>query len=261
MDYEGIKDYIVNWLCVQLKKTGLDGFVVGVSGGIDSAVVSRLSAITHKSVIVVSMPINQEILPRAKEHIKQLKKDHSNVMSYVNDLSVVFNTFNTGYEYTELALVNLRSRLRMVALYAISNSHNYLVLGTGNKNEDIGIGFYTKYGDGGVDISPIGDLYKSEVCELAKSLKINKDIIDATPSDGLWEDGRSDEDQIGATYSELEWAMKFCSKLYIRTLSELNDLICYLNLDKRQMEVLKIYLSMHEKNGHKMKMPLICYVS
>ncbi len=261
MDYKKVSDHIVNWIIRDMKESHVDGCVVGVSGGIDSAVVSNLCARTYKPVICAHMPINQDILPRAEAHVEKLKKDYTNVTSHTEDLSVVFNNFNHSNYYNEFAMVNTRSRLRMVALYAIANTHNYYVVGTGNMVEDFGIGFFTKFGDGGVDISPIGELVKSEVYGMGAYLGVNSDILTAKPTDGLWEDGRTDEDQIGATYSELEWAMDFCKKLGgLKTIKGLEAMKSMLTIEKRKMKVLELYLERHEKNAHKMEMPRICHL-
>lgn len=261
MNCEKVKNHIVDWLCTYLKESGLKGFVVGVSGGVDSALVSTLCAMTGLPTICVTMPINGPPLDRANEHLKWLKDKYpDNVTVECIDLTDIFWAYKDilNYYQTELAMVNLSSRIRMVALYAISNSRDYLVLGTGNKIEDSGIGFHTRYGDGAVDISPIGDLTKTEVYEIGGYLEIISSILRAEPSDGLWEDGRTDEDQIGATYPELEWAMEFCDKLNISTLSKLNELKSFIKLDEKQMKVLSIYLTRHERNMFKMEMPPIC---
>lgn len=242
---------ITNWLKDYIEKCSLEYFVIGVSGGVDSAVTSTLCALTGKPTLVVSLPIHQESnqLTRANKHIDWLKSTFSNVESKELDLSQVYDQFKTTVydncliEHSQdldinLALANSRSRLRMVTLYQIATSLRGLVVGTGNKVEDFGVGFYTKYGDGGVDISPIADLYKSQVRELGKTLGINSDIIEAAPTDGLWEDDRTDEDQIGASYDELEWAMAFTGKE-----SDLSD---------REKIVLRIYREFNTKNKHKM---------
>ena len=186
--------------------------VVGVSGGIDSAVTSTLCALTGIKTHVVSMPIKQNPQQHdlSLKHIEWLKNKYPNVVSYIISLDEVFNIFqNTMKSFnSELAFANSRSRLRMVTLYQIAQSNNGIVVGTGNKVEDFGIGFYTKYGDGGVDISPIADCTKSEVWEMGKYFEIKKEIIDAKPTDGLWDDSRNDEDQIGLSYENIEEAMQ-----------------------------------------------------
>ena len=179
----------------------------------------------------------------------ELKKNYKNVNSIECDLTNVFDKFqqlSTNKDHnTLLALANTRSRLRMTTLYYYAQLKNLLVVGTGNKVEDFGVGFYTKYGDGGVDISPIADLMKSEVYEIARALNINKEILDAPPTDGLWDDGKTDEQQIGATYDELEWAM----------INKKNK-----NLTNRQEEVIKIYNRFHAANKHKMIPIPVCII-
>jgi NAD+ synthase len=251
-------DYIIDWLKKQLSISFQKGFVVGVSGGIDSALVSTLCAMTGSPVTVISMPIYQEKkqLSRAERHIQWLTRKYENVNPYTIDLSEPFTQIKKilpNEAKQEIALVNTRSRLRMLTLYAFANSQNYLVAGTGNKIEDFGIGFFTKYGDGGVDISPIADLVKSEVYNLARELEINEEILVAPPTDGLWDDDKTDEDQIGATYSDLEWAMEYCAG------NENNiDVNLESNLTKRQKEILTIYLKRHQGAKHKMMMPPVC---
>jgi len=258
MDCIKIIEHIVKWLEYNIINTGQKGFVIGVSGGIDSAVVSTLCAETGFPVICVNMPINQveEQYNRSNEHIAWLQNVNKNVTSHIINLSDVYNSLCNvlpSEGKSELSLVNSRSRIRMIALYSIANTNNYLVCGTGNKVEDYGIGFFTKYGDGGVDISPIGDLLKSEVFKIAEHLNIINSIRTAEPTDGLWETDLTDEDQIGATYNELEWAMNYCSLNAIQNVKyNAND------LNTRQIEVLNIYISRHNSNLHKMKMPPIC---
>jgi len=238
---------ISNWLKDYLESSKLDSFVIGVSGGVDSAVSSTLAAKTGVKTIALSMPIYQgkDQLERANKHIDWLKKNYNNVESIEIDLSNTFESFGLLFSEKDAhALANTRSRLRMVTLYHIAALNNGLVVGTGNKVEDFGIGFYTKYGDGGVDISPIADLMKSEVKEAACELGILLPIIEASPTDGLWDDDRTDEDQIGATYDELEWAMTFGGDKR--------------KLTKRQKEVLKIYYSFNHQNKHKMVPIPIC---
>jgi NAD+ synthase len=228
-----LKDYIL--------KTKLKCFVIGISGGIDSATVSTLCAKTGIKTIVVSMPILQQKdqLERADNHIKWLKNNFSNVKSYTYDLTDLFNNFKDLFDIeNKHALANSRSRLRMITLYQVAGINNGLVVGTGNKVEDFGVGFFTKYGDGGVDISPIADINKTGVRSLAKELSINSEIITSRPTDGLWDDDRSDEDQIGASYEELEWAME-----HEGNLTDLTD---------RQRQVLEIYNNFNRLNAHKM---------
>ena len=211
-----VVDYIVKWLKDYAENSKMNGFVIGVSGGIDSAVSSMLCAKTGFPVICVEMPIHQaeNQVTRAKQHIENLKKRFPNVRSTFFDLTNVFDTFknqdvwNNDNPQLNLSLANTRARLRMTTLYYFAGLNNHLVAGTGNKVEDFGIGFYTKYGDGGVDLSPIADLMKSEVYAIGKFLEVPKSILIAAPTDGLFGDHRTDEDQIGASYDELEWAMK-----------------------------------------------------
>jgi NAD+ synthase len=220
----------------------VNSLVVGVSGGIDSAVVSTLCAMTGLKTIVVSMPIHQDMIQfnLAQEHMNWLKSNYDNVEPITKDLTILFDNFKTLFGTTEhkLGLANSRSRLRMVTLYQIASINNGIVVGTGNKIEDFGIGFFTKYGDGGVDISPIADLTKTEVRKLAKELNILDDIISAKPTDGLWDDGRTDEDQIGASYEELEWVMSYSGKTN--------------NLTQRQKKVFEIFEKFNKQNKHKM---------
>ncbi len=207
-----IKDNIIKWIkdyALEHNKTAL---VVGVSGGIDSAVVSTLCAETGLKTIPVVLPIhNEDFL--AFDQVRWLDVKYSNTDWKIIPIEKLFREFVDVAESlesdSELGFANSRSRLRMAMLYQIAQSNNGLVVGTGNKVEDFGVGFFTKYGDGGVDISPIADLYKSEVYELGTQLKILNDIMQATPTDGLWNDGRTDEDQLGLTYDQLEEAMKW----------------------------------------------------
>lgn len=247
-------DHIVNWLNHYSEQSKTNGFVVGISGGIDSALTSTLCAKTTKKVICLNMPIhqNKEEYDRGHAHIEWLKKQYRNVSSWETELT---KTFQAMAEVLPsdiqdwLTMANTRSRLRMTTLYAFACHHKLLVAGTGNKVEDFGIGFFTKYGDGGVDISPIADLMKSEVFLLAKELNIIESIQKAKPTDGLFSDGRSDEDQIGATYDELEWAMSFIANPHdFSTLSE------------RQKTVLDIYTRMNKANQHKMNPIPVCII-
>tara|TARA_B100002019_G_scaffold35406_1_gene29562 strand:+ start:4832 stop:5614 length:783 start_codon:yes stop_codon:yes gene_type:complete len=218
-DYISLTCDIVSWMCNYCNENKIKSLVVGVSGGIDSAVSSTLAAKTGLPTYVVGMPIKQnegqETLSDA--HMYWLKENYPNVTVLKADLSEVFGKFTEtigkecGMEYVvnKMACANSRSRLRMVTLYQIAASVNGIVVGTGNKVEDYGVGFYTKYGDGGVDIAPIADLYKTEVWELGRAFGVIPEIIEAKPTDGLWDDGRTDEDQIGASYEDLEKAMEF----------------------------------------------------
>jgi NAD+ synthase len=231
---------ISNWLKQYLESTNLNCFIIGISGGIDSALVSTLCAQTGKKTIVLSMPIYQaqDQFQRAHNHIEWLKSNFSNVESFEFDLTDTFKIFKSLFPIEDkLALANSRSRLRMTTLYQIAGIYKGLVVGTGNKIEDFGVGFFTKYGDGGVDISPIADLTKTEVRQIAKELNIIEEIILAKPTDGLWEDDRTDEDQIGATYEELEWVMEFKGNPE--------------ELVGRQKEVFYIFTKLNTQNKHK----------
>jgi len=236
-----LNQQISNWLKNYLESNNLECFIIGISGGIDSALTSTLCAQTGKKTIVVSMSIYQapEQLERAHNHINWLKSKYSNVESLEIELTNIFETFKSLFSVeNKLALANSRSRLRMTTLYQIAGMNKGLVVGTGNKVEDFGVGFFTKYGDGGVDISPIGDLTKTEVRQMARELGIIEEILTAKPTDGLWDDDRTDEDQMGATYEELEWAMNFN-----RNPEELVG---------RQKEVYYIYNKLNNQNKHKM---------
>ena len=212
-DYAELTSNISNWLKDYLKDSGMGCFVVGVSGGIDSAVSSTLAAETGEPVFALGMSIHQkkEQEELSNAHLDWLDNRYQNVTVLRFNLTNSFETFRYDLERfatDELSLANTRSRLRMMTLYQIAGQYKGLVVGTGNKVEDYGVGFFTKYGDGGVDIAPIADLYKSEVLELGAVLGIDLRIIEAKPTDGLWEDGRTDEDQLGASYPELEEAME-----------------------------------------------------
>lgn len=212
-DYTLLRDRIVDWLKEYAIQNNIKSFVVGVSGGIDSAVTSTLSAHTGIPTYALGMPIhqNEDQENLSDAHLEWLSSRYSNVTTLKYDLTEVFDKFKqtmNGYGEDTHALANSRSRLRMVTLYQVAGSVGGIVVGTGNKVEDYGVGFYTKYGDGGVDIAPIADLYKTEVWELGKFFGIDQRIIEASPTDGLWDDGRTDEDQLGASYAELEEAME-----------------------------------------------------
>ena len=251
MNTKKVIEHIKNWLISYHSQSSTKGFVIGISGGIDSALTSTLVAETNIPLLCIEMPINQNKnqVSRGKNHILWLKENYNNVKSIECDLTGIFEQFKSiSAEKNKnqlLALANTRSRLRMTTLYYYAQLNNALVVGTGNKVEDFGIGFYTKYGDGGVDISPIADLMKSEVFQLAKALKINKEILIAPPTDGLWDNNQTDEDQIGATYDELEWAMKNNQTK---------------NLSKRQQEVIEIYNKFHTANKHKMMAIPVCNI-
>ena len=213
--YEDLADKIVGWIKDYYWENNIKALVVGVSGGIDSAVVSTLCAKTGLPTYVLTMPLHSknDNTKLSDLHAKVLMKKYPNVRVVNIDLSETYETllFNIDQDFVndKLANANTKSRLRMVTLYQVAGSVGGIVVGTGNKVEDYGIGFYTKYGDGGVDIAPIADLYKTEVWELGEYLEVDERICDAIPTDGLWDDGRCDEDQIGASYEQLEEAMEY----------------------------------------------------
>ena len=213
-DYDELKHRIVKWIKNYVDDNGIQSLVVGVSGGIDSAVVSTLCAETELPTFPLGMPIHQDSDQESlsDSHLASLERRYKNVKTLKFNLTEVFEKFKKSlgeYAHDDLSLANTRSRLRMTTLYQIAGKYNGIVVGTGNKVEDYGVGFYTKYGDGGVDIAPIADLYKTEVWELGKYLGVSKEIIEASPTDGLWDDKRTDEDQLGASYSQLEEAMEY----------------------------------------------------
>lgn len=247
-------DFIVKWLLDYSETSRTSGFVIGISGGIDSALTSTLCAKTGKPVICLNMPIHQHKAEydRGHEHIDWLKQNYTNVTSYEVELTDTFTSIGKALPsdiQDWLTMANTRSRLRMTTLYAFACNKKMLVAGTGNKVEDFGIGFFTKYGDGGVDVSPIADLMKSEVFALAKEIGVTSSIIQAKPTDGLFADGRSDEDQIGATYDELEWAM-----LHIENPTNTES------LTDREQVVLDIYKRMNTANQHKMNPIPVCVI-
>jgi len=257
MQTEKVIDHIVNWLKDYAINAKVNGFVIGVSGGIDSALTSTLCAKTGLNLLCIEMPIHQapSQVSRALNHISWLKSNFPNVSMVKVDLTPVFDELIdelptvTNENDRFMSLANTRARLRMTTLYYFAALNNYLVAGTGNKVEDFGVGFYTKYGDGGVDLSPIADLLKTEVYQLSRHLNINQEIIEAAPTDGLWGDDRTDEDQIGASYPELEWAMKMD-----------NEGKTEKNFNGREQEVFKIYKRYNNANKHKMKPIPVCEV-
>lgn len=257
MQTEKVIDHIVQWLKNYAIKAKMEGFVLGISGGVDSAVASTLCAKTGLRTLCVEMPIHQAIsqVSRAREHISFLKKNFANVSNTEVDLTAVFEQFKKEVPQTgedgilHLSLANTRARLRMATLYYFAGLHRYLVAGTGNKIEDFGVGFFTKYGDGGVDLSPLADLLKSEVYELARALHIPQSIVHAAPTDGLFGDSRTDEDQLGASYDELEWAMKMAENNRNRS-----------DFSGRQQTVFDIYSRLHRANLHKMDPIPVCVI-
>ncbi|AKA35686.1 NAD(+) synthase [Flagellimonas lutaonensis] len=257
MQTEKVIEHIVNWLKDYATNARMKGFVVGISGGIDSAVTSTLCAKTGLEVLCVEMPIHQaeNQVTRADRHIDWLMQHFPNVKRQPVNLTPVFDSLIAALPKVEneedrlMSLANTRARLRMTTLYYFAALNKYLVAGTGNKVEDFGVGFYTKYGDGGVDLSPIADLLKTEVYEVANVLGINQDIMQAPPTDGLWGDDRTDEDQIGASYPELEWAMKMDEQG-----KRAED------FSGRQQEVFKIYKKFNMANKHKMVPIPVCVI-
>ena len=234
-------NYIKNWIkdyCKSMPKEP-DSLVIGISGGIDSSVTSTLCALTGKKTIVLLMPIKQikEQHSLGAKHQEWLKNKFKNVESYLIDLDNVFKSFETSLRQfdSDHGFANSKARLRMTTLYQAAVSNNGIVVGTGNKVEDFGVGFYTKYGDGGVDISPIADCTKTQVWEMGKNLSILDEIIKAQPTDGLWDDGRTDVGQLGMSYQEIEKAMK----------------------DPNSVGYKK-YLEIRKRNLHKMKPIPIC---
>ena len=234
-------DYIKNWIidyCKSMPKEA-DSLVVGISGGIDSSVTSSICALTGKKTIVISMPIKQikQQHDLSIKHKNWLKEKFKNVEDHLINLDLLFETFKHSLSKFNNAhgMANSRARLRMVTLYQVAAANNGLVVGTGNKVEDFGVGFYTKYGDGGVDISPIADCTKTQVWEMGEHLGVSEQIIEADPTDGLWEDGRPDVNQLGMSYQDLEKAM----------------------VDQNSPDYKK-YLEIRNRNLHKMKPIPVC---
>lgn len=257
MQTEKVVDHIVNWLKDYATNANIKGFTIGISGGIDSAVTSTLCARTGLDLLCLEMPIHQAAnqVNRASRHIDWLQSNFGTVSRIEVQLTPVFDSLIASLppvddeEARFMSLANTRARLRMTTLYYFAALKEYLVAGTGNKVEDFGVGFYTKYGDGGVDLSPIADLMKTEVYEVAKFLGINQEIIQAAPTDGLWGDNRTDEDQIGASYPELEWAMK---------MKDLGKTIE--NFSGREKEVFSIFSKLNAANQHKMLPIPVCEI-
>ena len=238
-----LQNQISDWLKDYIKDSNLKAFVVGISGGIDSAVTSTLCAMTGFKTYAVIMPIHQnpDETDRGIEHCNWLKRKFNDIEIIKLDLTDSYETLikNIPKNFkTDLSLANTRARIRMSTLYLIAGGSSGIVAGTGNKIEDFGVGFFTKYGDGGVDISPIADLMKSDVYKLAKDMGVADSILKAKPTDGLWDDKRTDEDQLGVSYDDLEWAMSYDKEE---------------NITKEQEEILKIYNKFRKANMHKMK--------
>ena len=257
MKTKEVIEHIVSWLKSYAQDAGMKGFVIGVSGGIDSAVTSTLCAKTGLDVLCLEMPIHQaeSQVSRALNHIQWLEDNFENVHMTKVNLTTVFDSLITSLPAVTdeaerfMSLANTRARLRMTTLYYFAALERRLVAGTGNKVEDFGVGFYTKYGDGGVDLSPIADLLKTEVYEIAKYLGVNTEIIEAAPTDGLWGDDRTDEDQLGASYPELEWAMAMDDKG--KTIDD---------FDGREQQVFAIYKKFNSANKHKMNPIPVCEI-
>jgi len=257
MNTKNTTDHIVNWLLKYASSAGIKGFVVGVSGGIDSAVTASLCAKTGLPLLCVQMPIHQAAnqVKRGVELIELLERKFDLVSSLTVDLTPVFEVFKNEIPKINikakdnLSLANSRARLRMTTLFHLAGINNYIVAGTGNKVEDFGVGFFTKYGDGGVDISPIADLMKSEVYELGVFLEVPTSILKAAPTDGLFGDNRTDEDQLGASYDEFEWAMAQVEKGKSAS-----------DFSKREKEVFELYVRLHRANLHKMNPIPVCEI-
>ena len=249
-----IVTHISRWLKDYCTNAGTKGFVVGISGGIDSALSSTLAAMTGLPTLVLELPIHQapSQVNRALKHAAWLQKKYPNVIFKSVALADAYESLILGFdkdvdaELLNLTLANTRARLRMSTLYYYAGIKQSLVVGTGNKVEDFGVGFFTKYGDGGVDLSPIADLMKSEVYQLARYLGVHEEILNAAPTDGLWGDDRTDEDQLGASYDELEWAMQFKGSTE--------------GLNERKKEVLSLYKRLHRANLHKMNPIPVCEI-
>ena len=255
LQVEKANEFIVNWLKAYATNAKVNGFVVGISGGVDSAVTSTLCAQTGLKVVCVEMPIHQAAshVARGREHINQLMQRFPNVSRAESNLTSVFETLkevlpnDTQEHQLHLTLANTRARIRMTTLYYYGGIYGLLVAGTGNKVEDFGVGFYTKYGDGGVDVSPIADLMKSDVFALGAYLKIPESILTASPTDGLFGDDRTDEDQLGASYDELEWAMR-----------QDEEGKSAASFSGREKTVFEIYKRLNTINQHKMQPIPVC---
>ena len=268
MNAPAVTQHIVDWLRTYAQQARARGFAVGVSGGIDSAVTAGLCAATGLDVHLLEMPIHQapDQVSRAQDWMQLLAQRHAAVSARRVDLTAVFDAHVGALALPDsaqrnLALANTRARLRMATLYAEAQNHGLLVAGTGNKVEDFGVGFFTKYGDGGVDLSPITDLYKSQVYEVARHLGVPQSILDAPPTDGLWTDGRTDEDQLGATYAELESAMEFArTHHWSPETTDDRTWATTQGLTARPLEVFLIFTRFHRTNLHKMRPIPVCSI-
>ena len=257
MQTQKVIDHIVSWLKDYATNAKVNGYVIGVSGGVDSGVVSTLAAMTGMKTLLIGMPIRQKAdqVDRAQDHMNDLKSRFPNVETISVNLTPAFEeiykTFHVNdevYPNENLTFANTRARLRMLTLYYYGQLNGLLVCGTGNKVEDFGIGFYTKYGDGGVDISPIADLVKTQVYEVARHLDIVESIQKAIPTDGLWDEERTDEQQMGASYPELEWAMS------VYNTHKADD------FSGREKEVFQIYDRLHRATLHKINPIPVCEI-
>ena len=266
-DYTELESRIVSWIREYADNNAINALVVGVSGGIDSAVVSTLCARTGIPTFVLTMPLTSKMdnTILSTSHATYLRETYDNVVMQNVELSSTYEQLmkvidwwtdmhggeKGTYTSNQLANANTKSRLRMVTLYQVAGSVGGIVVGTGNKVEDYGIGFYTKYGDGGVDIAPIADLYKTEVWELGRHLGVDQRIIDAAPTDGLWEDSRTDEAQVGASYEDLEWVME--SEIFSHEKEpESATMWRGVALTDQQKYAIKQYGKFHRQNKHKM---------
>lgn len=258
--------HIVKWLKGYAKSAKIDTFVVGISGGIDSSVVSALCARTGLKTIVVQMPIRQHktlnnrssmqatwLMERYQENVTHMSMDLTSVFSAFEKKTTPFCDVENASQ-VELAFANSRARLRMMTLYQIAQCHGGIVVGTGNRVEDFGVGFFTKYGDGGVDISPIGDCLKTQVWDMGRELGLEQEIIDAAPTDGLWEDGRNDEDQLGMSYADLENTMRLDQ--WEREESHLTKGL--LTMSRTEQAQLRQYRQIRSRNMHKMLPIPVC---
>lgn len=262
-DYDELENNIIKWISDYCLINKINNLVVGISGGIDSSVVSTLCALTGIKTFVVGMPINQienqeslsdahgTWLTKKFKNVEFLKTDMSSV--YDSFLQTVSNDIGERFATNTLAQANTRSRIRMVTLYQVAGSVGGIVVGTGNKVEDYGVGFYTKYGDGGIDIAPIADLYKTEVWRLGEHLGVDERIISAPPTDGLWDDGRTDNDQLGVGYDMLEWVME--SGIMTWNRDPIDELTQWKGkeLTEEHKEAIHQYVKFNTQNQHKMQ--------